>query len=127
MQDVSTNFAITLVCKREYDVMLWRHKQHISIWASAEGKNGHLPPLEIRSKNKNFQKPEVSNLIPITDLILAMTVYLPISHSRCTRARFIDLVLCRGEIVVHSCLLLCQQRKVAKLTSRLFYCWSLFR
>jgi len=26
---------------------------------------------------------------------------------------------------LHSCLLLCQQRQVAKLASRFFYCWSL--
>jgi len=30
MHVVSTNFAKTLVCKREYDVILWRHKQGIS-------------------------------------------------------------------------------------------------
>jgi len=30
MHVVSTNFAKTLVCKREYDVILWRHKQRTS-------------------------------------------------------------------------------------------------
>jgi len=33
-----------------------------------------------------------------------MTVYLPTSHSHCTRARFIGLVLCSDEIVVPSCI-----------------------
>jgi len=30
MRIASTNFAITLVCKRKYDVILWRCKQRIS-------------------------------------------------------------------------------------------------
>jgi len=30
MHTVSKNFAKMLVCKREYEVILWRHKQHIS-------------------------------------------------------------------------------------------------
>jgi len=36
---LSTNFAKTLVCKREYDVILWRHKQRIT------SNNDHHTPL----------------------------------------------------------------------------------
>jgi len=36
---VSTNFARILDCKREYDVILWRHKQRIS------SNNDHHTPL----------------------------------------------------------------------------------
>ena len=39
MHVVSTNFAKTLICKREYDVILWRHKQRIS------NNNDHYTPL----------------------------------------------------------------------------------
>jgi len=35
--------------------------------------------------------------------------------------------LCSDEIAVHSCPLLCLQRRVAKVASGLFYCWSLLR
>ena len=41
MHVVSTNFAKTLVCKREYDVILWRHKQCIS------SNNGHHRPTPL--------------------------------------------------------------------------------
>jgi len=39
MHVVSTNFAKMLVCKREYDVVLWRHKLRIS------SKNDQYTPL----------------------------------------------------------------------------------
>jgi len=39
MHVVSTNFAKMLICKREYDVILWRHKQHLS------SNNCHYTPL----------------------------------------------------------------------------------
>jgi len=35
--------------------------------------------------------------------------------------------LCSNELAVHSCPPLCLQRWVAKVASRLFYCWSLLR
>ena len=34
---------------------------------------------------------------------------------------------CSDELAVHSCPLLCLQRRVAKVASGLFYCWSLLR
>jgi len=46
MQVVSTNFAKTLVCKREYDVISWRHKQR-SI-CSNNGHHGPTPLLNTR-------------------------------------------------------------------------------
>ena len=39
MHVASTNFTKTLVCKREFDVILWRHKQFIS------STNDHHTPL----------------------------------------------------------------------------------
>jgi len=58
------------------------------------------------------------------DLILAMTVYLPVWHSHCRRVKCTVLVLCSGELAVDSCPLLCLQVQVAKVTSGLCYCWS---
>jgi len=83
-------------------------------------KRAFAPP-DIGFKNKRFQNPEVSNLF------LAMPVYLPISHSHCPRARFINQVSCSDELAVHSCPLLCLQRQVAKLASKLFYSWYWLR
>jgi len=56
-----------------------------------------------------------------------MTVYLPVVPSRCTRASFTVVMSFSDELAVHSCPLLCLQRQVAKLSRRLFYCWSLLR
>jgi len=45
------------------------------------------------------------------DLILELTVYLPVWHSHCIWARFSVLVSCSGEHAVHSCQLLgCRSR-----------------
>jgi len=52
-----------------------------------------------------------------------MTVYLPVRHSHCTRARYTVLVSCSSELSFHSCPLLC----VAKRVSVFFWCWSLLR
>jgi len=61
------------------------------------------------------------------DLFIAVTVCLPVWHSRYTWTLrgFTVLVSCSGELAVHSCPLLCLQGQVAKPASRLFYCWSL--
>jgi len=55
--------------------------------------------------------------------ILAMTVYLPVRHSHCTRATSTVLVLRSRELAVRLCLLHC----VAALASGFFCCWSLLR
>ena len=61
-------------------------------WASAGGaKRAFAAPLETGTKNQKFiKKAEDNNLIPINDLIIAMTVYLPVRNSHCTRARFVQ-------------------------------------
>jgi len=73
-------------------------------------------PVEFGTKKKNFRKPDVRNI----DLILAMTVYLPIGHSHCARARFTVLISCRYELTFHSSALICPQRQDAKFLSGLF-------
>jgi len=45
----------------------------------------------------------------LIDLILAMTVDLPLWHAHCTWARFTVLVSGSGELATHSCPLLCLQ------------------
>jgi len=45
----------------------------------------------------------------LIDLFLAITVYCPVRHSHCARARFNVLVSCSAELAVHLCPLLCLQ------------------
>ena len=78
-------------------------------WASAGGKTGICPPLKIGTKK-----------ITINGIIIAVTVYLSVLHSHCTRHRFMVLVLCRSDLAVHSWALC-----VAELGSGFFCCWSL--
>jgi len=99
----------------------------IRFTGSLLGKNGYLPPAgHWDLKPKISRRPEVRSLIP-NELILALTVYLPIWHSRCTRTRFTILVSCSDELAIHSHPLLCLQKQVAKLASGLFCRWSLLR
>jgi len=63
----------------------------------------------------------------LIDLVLALTVHLPVWHSHCTRVRFTVLVLCSDELAVNSCPPLYLQKQVAKLANGLFYRWSLLR
>ena len=92
-----------------------------------EAKRAFAPRLEIGIKNQIFlEKLEVGILIPIIDLILAMTVFLLVWNSHCTRDRFTVVVLCSDELAVHSCPFLCLQRWVAKVASGLLYCWSFY-
>jgi len=91
----------------------------VQAWASAERQNEHLPaPWKLGLRRNNFQKPDASNLIRLLDLNLAMTVYLLVSHSHCTRARFIDLVLCSSLMSAPF-----PAEVSCKIASRLFYCW----
>jgi len=97
-------------------------------WVHPWVKTGICPSLEIGTKNQNFLENVTSAAqLRLIDLNLAMTIYVPVCHSHCTRARFTVLVSCSGEQAVHSCPLLCLQGQVAKLTSGLFYRWSLLR
>jgi len=84
--------------------------------------------LEIGIRNQIFlEKPEVGILIPITWIDSCNDSFLPVWNSHCTRVRFTVVVSCSDELAVHSCPLLCLQRWVAKVASRLFCCWSLLR
>jgi len=56
-----------------------------------------------------------------------MTVFLPVWNSHCTRVSFTVMVSCSDQLAVHSRPLLCLQRRVAKVASWFFYCWSLLR
>jgi len=56
-----------------------------------------------------------------------MTVYLPVWHSNCTRARFTILVSRNGELAIHSGPLICLQKQITKLASGLFDCSPLLR
>jgi len=111
----------------EYQILLESPPNRI-VWIRPWVKTGICPSLEIETNNQNFLENLASAAqFRLIDLILAMAVYLPVWHSRCTKARFSVLVSCDDELVVHSCPLLCLQGQVAKLASGLFYSWSLLR
>ena len=48
-------------------------------------------------------------------------------ETHCTRVRFTVILWCSDELAIHICPLLCLQRRVAKVASGFFYCWSLLR
>jgi len=74
---------------------------------------GICPSLEIATKNQNYLESLTSAAqFRLIDLFLAMTVYLPVWHSHCTRARFTVVMSYSGELVVHSCQFLCLQGDV---------------
>ena len=85
--------------------------------------------MEIGIMNQIFlDKPEVG-LLNSDWLIwfLQWKFFLPAWNSHCTRVRFTVTLSCINELAVHSCPLLCLQRRVAKVASGLFCCWSLLR
>ena len=87
-----------------------------------------LPRLETGIKNQILlEKTEVGILIPFNWFDSCNDSFFPAWNSHCTRVRFTVIVLCSDELAVHSCPLLCLQKWVAKVTSGLFYCWSLVR
>ena len=91
-------------------------------------KRVFAPRVEIGIMNQIFlEKPEVGILIPINWFDSCNDSFLPVWNSHCTRVRFIAVVSCSDELAAHSCPLLCLQRRVAKVPSGLFYCWSLLR
>ena len=94
-------------------------------WASAGvGQNGHLPPWKLGVRTKNLQKTWSQQVnSDLIDLILAMTVHLPVWHSHCTRARFTVLVLCDSELAfAHVRLFTCRGG-----CERIVVIWSLLR
>jgi len=105
------------------------HIKHIQpqAWASVEGKNGHLPPLEIGTKKQKFLENVKSGIqFWLFRLILAMTLCLPIWHSHCTRVGVTLSIACSYELAVHSCRLLACRGRLSKLGSEL-YSWPLLR
>ena len=106
---ITWNFFKDNMFFKRYGGLLW--------WVSAVGaKRVCAPPLEIGTKNQNVRISEVSISIPI-NLNLAMTLYLLVWHSHCTKARFTVLVWCSDELAVHSFPLLRLQTHVVKLAS----------
>jgi len=79
-------------------------------------------PLEIGSKNqKTLGNLKSASQFRLIDLILAITLNLPVWHSHCTKASFTVLVWCSDELAeLHSCPFLRLQTHAAKLTSALF-------
>jgi len=61
-------------------------------------RGGLTSPLEIGRKNQNFiENMKSAAQFRLSDWILAMTVYLPVGHSHCIRARFTALVSCSSQ------------------------------
>ena len=80
----------------------WACSSLMSMVVRRGRQNGHLPPLEIETKKQKF----VENLksavqLRLVRLILAMTVWLPIWHSHCTRLRFAIPVTCSDALALH--------------------------
>jgi len=89
-------------------------------------KQAFTPLVEIGIMKQTFpEKPEVGILIPISWFDSCNDSFLRVWNSHCTRVRFIVVTSCSDELVVHSCPLLCLQRRDAKVASGLLYCWSL--
>ena len=110
-----------LVCGNRYKIVNNR------MGVRREGKTG-ICPLKIGIKNQVFlEKTEVGILIPINRFNFCNDSFLPVWDSHCTKVRFAVIVSCSDEFAVHSYPLLCLQRLVAEVASRLFYCWSLLR
>jgi len=109
---------------------LWNLIQN-SQWSHGRpqgGKRAFVPPWKLGLWTNSFwKKLKSASSLRFFYLILAMTVFLPVWNSHCTRVRFTVIVSCSDEFAVHSCPLLCLQRRVAKVTSGLFYCWSSLR
>jgi len=98
-------------------------RRHVKKYAIQHGRpqgriTGIFPSMKIGTNNQKFvESLKAAAQLRIIQLILAMTVYLPIWHSHCTLARFSVLVSCSNGGAVHSCPLLCVVRKVAKLAN----------
>jgi len=58
-------------------------------WASAEVETGIYTPQEIRIENQKFlENLKSASWFRLIDLMLEITLYLPVWHSHCTRASF---------------------------------------
>jgi len=91
---------------------------------------GQMPvsPWKLGLRTKYFSKNWRRHLkLRLIDLILALTAFLPVWNSHCTRVRFTVIVSCSDELAFHSCLFFCLQRRVAKVARGLFCFWTLLR
>jgi len=92
------------------------------------GETGICHPWKLGLRTKYFSRNlKSASQFWLIDLILAMTVFLPVWNSHCAWVSFTVIVSCRDELAVHSCPILCLQRWVAKVANGLFYCWSILR
>jgi len=92
------------------------------------GKTGIFYPLEIGFKNQKFLENLTSAVyLRSIDLFLAMTIYFPVWHSHCIRARFTVLVSWGDALKVHYVRSFSRRSKLPKFANRFFYCWSLLR
>jgi len=80
-----------------------------------------------RSKtSKLIENLKLAAKFRLINLIVAMTLYFPSWHRRCTRTRFTVVVSCNDEIAVRSCPRLCLQKQVAELATGLMNCCGLY-
>jgi len=67
-------------------------------------KTSICPPWKLALRTKYFCKNlKSASSFWLIDLILEITVFLPVWNSHCTRLRFTVTVSCSGELAVHSC------------------------
>jgi len=94
-------------------------KWSMILWASAGGAKRPFAPWKLGLRTKYFWKNlKSASWFRLIDLILAMTVLLPVLNSHCTRVRVTVTASCSDELAVHSCPLLCLQRWVTKISAK---------
>jgi len=106
----------------------WATFMNVRRWLFPQGaKQSFAPPRNCDEEPKVFKNLKSASWFQLFDLILAITLYLPIWHSHCTRASFAVLVWCSNALAVHSGPLLRLQTHVAQLASALVSCCPLLR
>ena len=87
-----------LVCGTWYKIVNYRRT------VRRGGKCPFCPPGIWDEEPNISQKTWIRHLkFRLIDLIFAMTVFLPVWNSHCTRVRFTIIVPCSDELAVHSC------------------------
>jgi len=93
-----------------------RQAAFILSWASAGGvKRAFALPGSWIKNQKFLGNLKLASWFRLIDSILAITLYLPVWHSHCTRARFTAPVWCSDELAVHSCPLRLQTQTLRNL------------
>jgi len=106
-----------------------RWSTFILSWASSAGeaKREIAPPGNCTKKQIFPKNPKSASWFRLNDLILAITFYLLVWHSHCTRVRFTVRVGCSDELAVHSGPLLRLQtqtlRNLRAYCSTVALCW----